>query len=79
MRREPPPFEVPPEAADATCPHCGARNIELESLFGGSVSEVMLRCQECRTIFHWLKWIEDAFVAEHSGTVSAAITKGCQS
>ena len=45
----------------------------------GSVSEVMLRCQECQTIFHWVKWIEDAVVAEHSGTVSAAITKGCQS
>lgn len=58
MRRDPPSFEVPPEALEAPCPHCGARTIELESLFGGSVSEIMLRCTGCNTVFHWVKWIE---------------------
>ena len=71
MRRDPPGFEIPPEAVDAACPHCGARNTELESLFGGSVSEVMLRCRACQTIFHWVKWV-DVGDDEHASVVPSA-------
>lgn len=27
----------------------------MESLFGGSVSEVLFRCSVCRSFFHWVK------------------------
>ena len=59
MRRDQPTFDVPPAALEAACPHCGARNAALESLFGGSVSEVMLRCRGCHAIYHWVKWVEE--------------------
>jgi uncharacterized Zn finger protein len=59
MRRDPPPFEAPRAALEAACPHCSAHDAVLESLFGGSVSEIMLRCRSCHSIFHWVKWVEE--------------------
>jgi hypothetical protein len=68
MRRRPPSFEAPPEALGAACPHCGTCNAEVESLFGGSVSEMMLRCRACMTVFHWVKWIDQPAATDTAGT-----------
>ncbi|MGB3273542.1 MAG: MaoC/PaaZ C-terminal domain-containing protein [Xanthobacteraceae bacterium] len=41
---------------DVRCPECHGGNVELLSLFGSSISEVMFECRTCRTIFNWVKW-----------------------
>ncbi|MGH3437635.1 MAG: hypothetical protein ACRDRN_14320 [Sciscionella sp.] len=42
--------------SDVTCPDCGGKDIELMSLFGGSTSEVLFYCDQCRSCFYWVKW-----------------------
>lgn len=41
---------------DVTCPACGSIRVELQSLFGGSASELLFYCNGCRSCFSWLKW-----------------------
>lgn len=38
------------------CPHCGGEDLVVQSLFGGSISEVLFRCNGCKTCFNWVKW-----------------------
>ena len=45
-----------PDYSEIRCPHCGAAEIKLESLFGNSVSEMLFRCQKCMSFFNWMKW-----------------------
>ncbi len=42
--------------AGVRCPHCASEALTMVSLFGSSVSEVMFRCGQCRTVFNWVKW-----------------------
>jgi len=42
--------------AGVACPYCGSEDLTVQSLFGGSVSEVMFRCNGCKTCFNWVKW-----------------------
>ena len=55
-RRAPSTFPVPPEVLEAHCPHCDGARVKVASLFGGSVSEMLLECRDCRSFFHWMKW-----------------------
>lgn len=56
MRPETPTPELPPGAKDARCTHCDSADVVLVSLFGGSVSECLFRCNACKSFFHWVKW-----------------------
>ncbi|MGP4727579.1 PaaD-like zinc ribbon domain-containing protein [Agrobacterium deltaense] len=49
------------------CTHCDGDNVRMESLFGGSVSEVLYRCLDCRSFFHWVKWRDDLRQKEEKG------------
>jgi transposase-like protein len=49
-------FELPIDTSKVTCPHCESSAVEIESPFGGSVSEVLFRCLNCKSFFHWVKW-----------------------
>ncbi len=51
-----PTFSIPPELHDVKCPHCNGAGVSVASLFGGSVSEILLQCDACRSFFHWVKW-----------------------
>jgi len=51
-----PTFDLPIDASKVTCPHCESSAVEIESPFGGSVSEVLFRCLHCKSFFHWVKW-----------------------
>jgi transposase-like protein len=51
-----PSFELPLDTSKVTCPHCESSAVEIESPFGGSVSEVLFRCRQCKSFFHWVKW-----------------------
>ncbi len=45
-----------PDFGNVTCPDCGGGDLEVISLFGGAASEVMFRCNACRSAFNWIKW-----------------------
>jgi ribosomal protein S27E len=45
-----------PDFSGVTCPDCESSQIELVSLFGGSTSEVLFLCTQCRSCFNWVKW-----------------------
>lgn len=61
---------VPPETAAANaafndgllrrppCPWCESADTEVVSPFGGTVSEILLRCLSCGEGFGWMKWGE---------------------
>ncbi|WP_419461354.1 hypothetical protein [Agrobacterium tumefaciens] len=53
------PSGVTLPAISVRCTHCDGENVCMESLFGGSVSEVLYRCLDCRSFFHWVKWRDD--------------------
>ncbi len=38
------------------CPWCGSTNTRVSSPFGGTVSEITMRCDDCETGFGWMKW-----------------------
>lgn len=38
------------------CPWCRSTNSRLRSLFGGTVSEILFQCQDCRSPFGVMKW-----------------------
>lgn len=42
--------------SDVTCPDCARSDVELVSLFGGTTSEVLFRCDHCGSCFNWIKW-----------------------
>lgn len=50
------PTEPDPDFSGVTCPDCESSQIELVSLFGGSTSEVLFQCTQCRSCFNWVKW-----------------------
>ena len=56
MNQGEPSFELPLDVGKVICPHCESGAVEIESPFGGSVSEVLFRCLRCRSFFHWVKW-----------------------
>lgn len=41
---------------DIACPFCNGKHTSLLSLFGGNAGEVLMRCADCGTVFHWVKW-----------------------
>jgi C4-type Zn-finger protein len=38
------------------CPWCGSKNTRVASPFGGTVSEISMKCEECQSTFGWMKW-----------------------
>jgi hypothetical protein len=56
MTLETPTPELPQEARNVKCTHCESVDVALVSLFGGSVSECLFRCNACSSFFHWVKW-----------------------
>jgi C4-type Zn-finger protein len=38
------------------CPWCESEDTEVISPFGGTVSEVSMRCRSCKSTFGWMKW-----------------------
>ena len=58
-KRVPSAFPVPPEVLGVHCPHCDGARVAVASLFGGSVSEMLLECHDCRSFFHWMKFASE--------------------
>lgn len=56
MKQLAPQPELPAYVQDVRCTHCQSADVALISLFGGSVSECLFRCQICKSYFHWVKW-----------------------
>lgn len=56
MKPESPMAQLPETARDVRCTHCQSAAVTLISLFGGSVSECLFRCDTCKSFFHWVKW-----------------------
>jgi len=46
-------------ARPARCPFCDSTNTRKESDFGTTLAYAQYYCQDCRTMFAWLKWEED--------------------
>jgi len=38
------------------CPWCQSENNQVVSPFGGTVSEILFRCEDCDNVFGWMKW-----------------------
>lgn len=38
------------------CPWCDSIKASVISPFGGSVSEVLMQCDDCKQSFGWMKW-----------------------
>ena len=38
------------------CPWCESKNTRMASLFGGTVSEISMRCEDCNSTFGGRKW-----------------------
>jgi uncharacterized Zn finger protein len=55
MRQEP---DQQPRSAP-TCPHCGAREAEVISLFGTQAMTLQYRCRRCGDVFEAIKYEED--------------------
>lgn len=51
-----PDYSAMPVDASVACTNCGSKNVQIESLFGGHASEMLMRCSDCRTFFSWFKW-----------------------
>ena len=51
-----PEFTGDADFAEVRCPHCAGADLEVASLFGGSISEVLFQCRSCRSHFNWIKW-----------------------
>ncbi len=39
-----------------TCPWCESGNTRVVSPFGGTVSEISMQCDDCKSTFGWMKW-----------------------
>lgn len=50
--------EVFGEAYDqkVACPWCESNNTHVVSPFGGTVSEISMKCDACNSTFGWMKW-----------------------
>ena len=38
------------------CPWCESNNTRVISPFGGTVSEISMQCEDCKSTFGWMKW-----------------------
>ena len=38
------------------CPWCESKNTFVVSPFGGTVSEISMKCNDCHSTFGWMKW-----------------------
>jgi len=38
------------------CPWCESKNTHVVSPFGGTVSEISMKCDDCNSTFGWMKW-----------------------
>ena len=38
------------------CPWCESANTRVVSPFGGTVSEISMQCEDCKSTFGWMKW-----------------------
>ena len=38
------------------CPWCDSENNQVVSPFGGTVSEILFRCEDCKNVSGWMKW-----------------------
>ena len=38
------------------CPWCGSTETAVRSPFGGTVSEILMQCNSCKSGFGWMKW-----------------------
>lgn len=41
---------------EVACPWCESVDTRVVSPFGGTVSEVLFRCEACESVFGWMKW-----------------------
>ncbi len=48
------------EGSPVCCPFCESTNTRKESDFGTTLAYSQFYCHDCRTMFEWLKWEEDA-------------------
>jgi uncharacterized Zn finger protein len=53
---EPPPHSDP--RSTPLCPHCGARDAEIISLFGTQAISLQYRCRACGEVFEAVKYEE---------------------
>ena len=46
------------EQYDATvsCPWCESSDTRVSNPFGGTVSEMSMKCNQCEATFGWMKW-----------------------
>jgi transposase-like protein len=54
ISRSPLRKQIPPQTK-APCPFCHSTNTELYSLFGSMLSTSQYYCQNCRTVFEYIK------------------------
>ncbi len=57
-RQSHPPTTPHLGARPACCPFCASTNTRKESDFGTTLAYAQYYCQDCRTMFEWLKWEE---------------------
>jgi hypothetical protein len=38
------------------CPWCESNNTRVVNPFGGTVSEIAMQCEDCKSTFGWMKW-----------------------
>ena len=38
------------------CPWCESKKTRVISPFGGTVSEISMQCEVCKSTFGWMKW-----------------------
>ena len=38
------------------CPWCESKSTFVVSPFGGTVSEISMKCNDCHSTFGWMKW-----------------------
>lgn len=38
------------------CPYCGSCDTHIAATFGSTLSEIAMRCRNCRSSFGWIKW-----------------------
>jgi len=57
---DPPGVEAPRRSAElpefVTCPFCDGTDTKQFSAFGSAVSTSQYYCNDCRTVFEYLKW-----------------------
>jgi len=41
---------------EVQCPWCNSEDTRVVSPFGGTVSEVSMQCNDCKSTFGWMKW-----------------------